>query len=229
MKLKNVTLICVEGSLDNNSINNAVKALLISSKDIEFFDIILLSPNKPTNLHSKITHHIIPSMSWLEYNQFIVTNLTNYIQSDFCILVQPDGFILNSNLWTDKFMQYDYIGHVWDFENLPYHLPGVDPDVVARKGPANLNRVGNGGFSFRSKKLLDATATIPAKCEKGEDAFICNDQFDYLTEKGIVFGNVEIARLFSEDPNVHFCKSYQPTFGFHGDKNLINSFDVNIS
>jgi hypothetical protein len=229
MNLDNVTLVCVEGSLDINIINDSVKALLISSKDIKFDSILLLSPVEPDNLPNNIIHHEISSMSWLEYNQFIVSDLTKYINTDYCILIQTDGFILNSSLWTDEFLKYDYIGHVWDFINLPYHLPGVDPEVVARKGAENLNRVGNGGFSFRSKKLLDATATIPVKCEKGEDAFICNDQFDYLTDKGIVFGTVEIARLFSEDPNDHYCRSYQPTFGFHGDKNLIHSFNVNIA
>jgi hypothetical protein len=229
MKLDNITLVCVEGSSDIKSINDSVKALLISSKDIEFSNVLLLSAIKPDNLPSNINHHLITSMSWLEYNQFIVSNLTQYINTDYCILIQSDGFITNSSVWSDDFLKYDYIGHVWDFINLPYHLPGVDPAVVAKKGPENLNRVGNGGFSFRSKKLLDATATIPVKCEKGEDAFICNDQFDYLTDKGIVFGTVEIARLFSEDPNVHFCKSYQTTFGFHGDKNLINTYDVNIT
>jgi len=229
MKLNNVTLICVEGSNDINSINDSVKALLISSKDIEFNSIVLVSSAKPVNLPEKIKHYTIPSMTWLEYNQFIVSELTNYVETEFCILIQPDGFIINSNVWTDDFLKYDYIGHVWDFVNLPYHLPGVDPSVVEKKGIENLNRVGNGGFSLRSKKLLQATSTIVDKCEKGEDVFICNDRFDYLIEKGILFGTVEIARLFSEDPNVHFCKSYQPTFGFHGDKNLINLFDVSIA
>jgi len=222
MNLKNVTLICVEGSTNIDSINDSIKALLISSKNINFGEIVLLSAIRPP-LPEFIRHYTIPSMSWLEYNQFIVSNLTEYVHTDYCILIQPDGFIINSNVWTDEFLNYDYIGHVWDFINLAgWHLPGVDPEVVARKGPENLNRVGNGGFSLRSKKLLNETATIPVKCEKGEDAFICNDQFDYLTEKGIVFGTVEIAKRFSEDPNEHFCRSYQPTFGFHGDKNLIH-------
>jgi hypothetical protein len=32
---------------------------------------------------------------------------------------------------------------------------GVNPEIVAIKGVAGLNRVGNGGFSLRSKKLLE--------------------------------------------------------------------------
>ena len=226
MILKTVTLICVEGSNSQDEIAKSIKSLLISSSNIEFGEIVLVSPdNLPDVLPEKIKHYVINPMTWLEYNQFIVSELTNYVNTDFCILVQSDGFIINGHLWTEEFLQYDYIGHVWDFVNLPFHLPGVDPEVVAAKGAHNLNRVGNGGFSLRSKKLLNASATITSKCEKGEDAFICNDHYDYLTEqKGIVFGTVEIARKFSEDPTVKECASDSPTFGFHGIKDLINKY-----
>ena len=158
-------------------------------------------------------------MTWVEYNQFVVSELHEYINTEYCLLIQSDGFILNPHLWDDRFLEYDYIGHAFNFIKYPFQIKGVDEQVVAKKGVQGLNRVGNGGFSFRSKKLLNATAEIPHKCEKGEDAFICNDHYDFLVEKGIKFSPVEIADLFAKD----YAEYNNDTFGFHGNKDLLNT------
>ena len=60
--------------------------------------------------------------------------MNNYFDTDYVLTFQSDGFILNPDAWTDEFFNYDYIGAPWG---------------------DNRYAVGNGGFSFRSKKLMN--------------------------------------------------------------------------
>ena len=221
MKLSNVTLVCVEGTTKEENIKNAYDALQVSSRNIDFAECVLISPHNHIE-NSKIRYHQISPFTWLGYNQFIVHELYNYINTNYCIIVQSDGFILNSNLWTDKFLNYDYIGHTWDFFRYPFQIKGVLPEIVARKGIAGLNRVGNGGFSLRSKKLLELSKDIVPKCQGPEDAFICNDNYDYFVSNGIKFAPVEIADKFSKD----YGDYKNDTFGFHGNKDLLKGLLV---
>jgi hypothetical protein len=73
----------------------------------------------------------------LWYNYISLRLLPAMVDTDFDIIVQPDGFAVNSSAWTDEFFDYDYIGAVW-----PHMAPGQS--------------VGNGGFSWRSRRLYDA-------------------------------------------------------------------------
>ena len=219
MNLSQITLVCIEGTEKENNIRDAVNALKISSSVLSFKEIIILSPTPPVELPDNIKYYKINKLTWVEYNQFVVSELHKYINTEYCLLIQSDGFILNPHLWDDRFLEYDYIGHAFNFIKCPFQIKGVDEQVVAKKGVQGLNRVGNGGFSFRSKKLLNATAEIPHKCEKGEDAFICNDHYDFLVEKGIKFSPVEIADLFAKD----YAEYNNDTFGFHGNKDLLNT------
>ena len=222
--LPQVTLVCIEGTEKEDNIINAINALRVSSYYINFKEIILISPTVPVELPENIKHIEINKITWTEYNQFIISELYKYINTEYCILIQTDGFILNYNLWNDEFFKYDFIGHAFDFIKCPWQVNGVDPKVVKQKGIAGLNRVGNGGCSFRSKKLLKATSEIPHKCEKGEDAFICNDNYDFLVEKGIIFAPVEIADIFSKD----YSECNNDTFGFHGNKEILKNIYENI-
>ena len=219
MNLSQITLVCIEGTEKENNIRDAVNALKISSSVLSFKEIIILSPTPPVELPENIKYYKINKLTWVEYNQFVVSELHKYINTEYCLLIQSDGFILNPHLWDDRFLEYDYIGHAFNFIKCPFQIKGVDEQVVAKKGVQGLNRVGNGGFSFRSKKLLNTTAEIPHKCEKGEDAFICNDHYDFLVEKGIKFSPVEIADLFAKD----YAEYNNDTFGFHGNKDLLNT------
>ena len=44
-----------------------------------------------------------------EYNNFML-KIGEYIESDFALVVQDDGHIVNPNNWSDEFLAYDYIG-----------------------------------------------------------------------------------------------------------------------
>ena len=132
-----------------------------------------------------------------QYSRMVIKELTNFINTDFVMLFQNDGFIDNINKWDDSFLKYDYIGAPWWYKDN--------------------NNVGNGGFSIRSKKLLEILAK-DEHIEKfvPEDHHICRVYGDYLREKhGIIFAPEKIASKFSVETG-----EYVDQFGFHSDYQL---------
>ncbi len=41
---------------------------------------------------------------------FVIKELHAYVDTDFALLVQWDGFVVNAAAWSDEFLAYDYIG-----------------------------------------------------------------------------------------------------------------------
>jgi len=162
------------------------------------------------NFHSVLffTHEEIqinPGVEWVNinqindiqaYNRFILKDLAAHISTDFALLIQWDGYILDTQYWRSDFMDYDYIGARWHWQ------------------PTG-KRVGNGGFSLRSKNLLNLTSSNVFKVLENvpEDTQICIAYHELLTQRFKVrFAPESIAAQFSYErdlPNV-------PTFGFHG-------------
>jgi hypothetical protein len=142
----------------------------------------------------------IPSIQSKEqYSLFVIKELSNYIDTDFVLLIQYDGFIVNPSAWMNEFQQYDYIGAKW-------------------WGCTDGFCVGNGGFSLRSKHLLqvlsneDISAHIEA-LKKGEDYFICRVYRPFLEGSfDIKFATEAVADKFSYE-----CSEVVGSpFGFHG-------------
>ncbi len=144
----------------------------------------------------------------LEEYSFIMATGQPDIKTDFFLIVQTDGFIVNPNQWTENFFRYDYIGAPWNNKN------------------RNARKVGNGGFCLRSKKLNDALRDIYKK-EKyktyfPEDVFICVTKRRQLeTQYGIKFAPYHIASKFSVEH-----ETYNNQFGFHGKKMFNHGFDL---
>src|SRR5258708_4274140 len=44
------------------------------------------------------------------YNDFLMKRLNSFIETDFALIVQWDGFLLNHANWQSVFFAYDYIG-----------------------------------------------------------------------------------------------------------------------
>ncbi len=195
LKLNNITLVCVDARRDEEHIKNAVKVLAYSSTQLQFGEILYLGPQIESEeilyqiKELNIKHHKIPSLNWSEYSDFMLRNLYDYVKTDYCLTIQWDGFIINPHLWNNKFLEYDYIGAKWAYS----HLKGCKwlfPEIKQREG---LNLVGNGGFSLRSKKLLYETKYAPFECNGPEDAYICNNHYDYFISKVTIFyDNVNI-------------------------------------
>jgi hypothetical protein len=110
------------------------------------------------------------------------------------LLIQFDGYVVNSLSWNPAFLKYDYIGAVWPFRE-------------------DFECVGNGGFSLRSKKLLAALQDQEITTEFPEDDVICIKYRELLqTKYGIKIAPKDLANCFSMEKD----RSVSNPFGFHG-------------
>jgi hypothetical protein len=177
--LNNITLACI----DSVQPDKAKKAMDRCKEYFEFGGEVFIDQG----IHSR-----------QDYSRFILQELHKHIHTDFVLIVQWDGYIINPDAWKPEFLDYDYIGAVW-----PWHPEGL--------------RIGNGGFSLRSRVLCQLTAS-PQFVYKdiNEDDMICHLNRDFLVSNGIKFAPEEIARYFSFERELSNIK----TFGFHGDFNF---------
>jgi hypothetical protein len=211
-RLDQVTLISVT-SVD---LPAAELAMMISMHDIDFSEVKLLTSEAFVPRDPKIKVVKIPTIDFLGYSRFVLNNLHEYVDTEFCLLVQADGFVLNANRWQNKFLEYDYIGAPWP--NRLTLVGGGNDQIIEMP-----NQVGNGGFSLRSKKLLLETAkinfdklTFPTK---SEDLIICHFLYEEMLKKGINFPSPQYAARFSiESEDAFYGQTIQTAFGFHGRK-----------
>lgn len=142
----------------------------------------------------------------LDYNRVCLKFLPDLIQEDHCLIVQTDGFAVNAQSWNPEFLSFDYIGACWpESWNLPH-------------------RVGNGGFSLRSRKLLQSIKklNVPVS-DHHEDYQICLDLRSCLMHThGCVWAPESLAHQFSIENQTN-SEWLGKSFGFHG-KHLINLY-----
>jgi hypothetical protein len=210
LRLQEVTLL----TATSVNIDQTNAALLHCIQEIDFGAVKMLSSELPMITDPRVEYIRIPPIDFLGYSRLIIGELNAYVQTSHCLVVQADGFVLDAALWRRQFLEYDYIGAPW-------------PEYVAITGPGNRhlrldkNFVGNGGFSLRSKKLLEITSRLrfddlnfPIK---SEDLLICHYLYDEMRAAGIRFAPPEIAALFSiESPTELYGQSLDTVFGFHG-------------
>lgn len=137
---------------------------------------------------------IDPIRSKIEYSRWIMKELYKYITSDYVLVTQWDGYVLDSDAWEDSFYDYDYIGAPWIYEHG--------------------RNIGNGGFSLRSKYLCKILGTDPQiEITHPEDQSIGILYRGYLEKKhSITFPSEERADRFAYE----LKSPAQKTFGFHG-------------
>lgn len=139
----------------------------------------------------------IPIKSKEEYSRFCIKELYKYVHTEHMLVFQHDGFVINADAWEDHFLQYDYIGAPWE-----WYRDGM--------------QVGNGGFSLRSRKLMEMVANDPSIDDfHPEDDRICRHYGPYLHMNGIKFAPIEVARRFALEGYKH-DRTYRGQFGVHG-------------
>lgn len=163
----------------------SVKMLLVEDPNIEGIDYVKVEPISDLQ----------------QYSQFCLSRLHEFVDTEFCLIFQDDGFVINPELWRPIFLEYDYIGAPWP----PFH-PWPAPGRMDR-------RVGNGGFCLRSKKLLEATRHFEAN--ENEDIIIVSTRRDELDAQGLKFAPLEISYDFSIETQFVDNQSMSASFGFH--------------
>lgn len=197
LNLPEVT-ICAVSSV---ALSETELALQTSMEDIAFGAAKLFTHDFSKRGASDIEFVEIPPIrSRSDYSRFVLKELAHHIRTDFVLLVQWDGFVLRPHAWRHEFLNFDYIGATW-----PQFSDGWN--------------VGNGGFSLRSRKLLDVCAANCPLSNEAEDIAICRTSRRYFEEQhGIRFASNSLASAFSYERT--------PTqgieFGFHGIFNMID-------
>jgi hypothetical protein len=225
--LLNICLVAIDGVGDKtNEIN---KVIDICCKNFNWKCVFNFSPINHNNFSDSngnfILKYKIPQMSYFEYNKFCINGLYNLIKNfdfDYCLIIQEDGFIINPNLWDDCFLNYDYIGAPW-----LNHSNINTEEFWWLKSNSMKHRVGNGGFSLRSRKFLKESSCLEYLPDStNEDVFLCAIHGDYLEKKGIKFANLQVASKFSLETDNDLCNDLNKTFGFHGKHLLENAFSI---
>lgn len=204
IQLPNVTLICADGVNHKRAIN-----VLEHCKSLcDFGDVKLLTHFDTDYIHAV---KIMPLNSLVAYSIFCLTKLHEYIDTPMLLCVQRDGWILNPQSWNNDWLNYDYIAPLF-----------VQHDDV-----------GSGGFSLRSKRLMQATAKRIGKWD-GTQAEADRLQVEKARcyEDGVISLNMdrnefkfaphEEAGKFAQGGNKNLAYFNPFPFGFHGDKQNIN-------
>jgi hypothetical protein len=203
LNLPEVTLVCADTTYYRTTMN----ALHWNVAQCNFADVILFTddrfeemiPNQKRVKELGIHIHKIPTINGKigdgSYSWFMLKEIYKYINTKFFLITQGDGWVINTDAWSDEFYNYDYIGSKWSFHGAP-------------------ENVGNGGFSLRTTRLHTITGADSYISGTGhaEDTTICKMYRHYLYKKyGLVIAPPEIADQFSYD---HLpCPGN--TFGFH--------------
>jgi hypothetical protein len=214
LKIHEVTLLL----LSDVDVEDSVYAINKSCESIEWGEAkFLTSKCKPDGLCDQVIYEkTYPIQNINDFNFYCIYNLGAHIKTSHALLIHPDGYVIRPWLWDDSWLTYDYIGAPWRDDSNAY----LDPWGKS-------HRVGNGGFSLRSKKLLDLPkyVNIPWEVNIGnfykhmnaglynEDGNICVHNRHIYESEGCKFAPVEIASKFSREETLP--DSEEETFGFH--------------
>lgn len=120
-----------------------------------------------------------------------------HLRTSHMLHIEWDGWVLDSKIWNPKWLEVDYIGAPW-----PWH---------------DERRVGNGGFSLRSRDFMRYLARNPGKfpLRHPEDDLLCRTYRPILEGVlGFQWAEESEAERFSLEHG-----PLRPSFGFHDMRN----------
>lgn len=192
------TLVCADCAYQDLAADAIVRTLAHCR-----FERVLFFTDVPIVVPGAQTVPIPAIASLQDYSRFMIKGLHRYVETDFALVIQYDGYVLDGSRWSPEFQGYDYVGAPW---------PGAEGLAV-----------GNGGFSLRSRKLLRALQDPDLEPGTPEDAAICRSHRPLLEQRhGLRFAPPEVAARFSFEA----LPPAAPTFGFHGVSHLYRMFDM---
>lgn len=179
-----------------DTLHHKLSSIALERSMAEFpLDDVLIFTDKPDFWEGREVIKINELRGTVDYNKIMFYELPKFLKSEYAIILQYDGYVLSGAHFHEKFLDYDYIGAPWPhFENF---------------------NVGNGGFSFRTAKLIKAVQKyiLPEDLKKPEDVVICRYLRARLEDDlNCKFAPTSIAKHFSFE----MAAVDHPTFGFHG-------------
>ncbi|QEY23438.1 hypothetical protein D0T90_02100 [Neisseria animalis] len=166
MSFSNLTVVAVTGS--DAYTEGSAYAVARSCRELPGARGLLVSPSRPRAFDEAelsalpLAHYACRPFGYLEYNYFMLYLLADLIETDYCLVVQNDGWVLDGKNWRDEFWQYDYLGapipKLGRLQNGVWEIGWSDKwfECVTKQLPMDGYELQNGGFSLRSRRLLEA-------------------------------------------------------------------------
>jgi hypothetical protein len=187
------------------------KSLLITNTELDI-----------TKMHQKI---IAAPLDYQGYSEFVMYSLHNYIDTEYALIVQHDGWALDAQNWNDDWFDYDYVGG-------PSHaalMPSGEFSTLYQwctdgKEYKDALIVQNGGFSLRSKKFLEAPTKHGIMRRNFPEAMLNNEDVQLgcflrpaMENVGIKYAPLEVAKYFSFEHfgPIHSGFDASKVFGHH--------------
>lgn len=190
MALPQVTLCavsCINVAATARALDRSLAQVDVAAARL-FTDVPLSPP------HPDIEVVLIPRIaSSAAYSDFLLNRLVEHVDTSHCLIIQWDGHVIDASRWQSEFLDHDYIGASW-----PQFADGHD--------------VGNGGFSLRSRRLMQLCRDPAFKQHHPEDIAIGRINRDWLEDQGMSFAPRGLADLFSAERAGDVSRS----FGYHG-------------
>ena len=235
----NITVVNVDGRIGDNL--STQMALMISKYKLPGSRALLLAPQEPRVIIGNFDFIKIDPLDYFQYSIFVLYKLHNFINTEYALIIQDDGWVVNEKAWSMDYFAYDFLG-------APTHLArkNLGSGYAYYKNyqwvgdylisPENFDVVLNGGFSLRSKKLLELPEAKSLKFiidppdpktktslswqqdSLLEDVQICLYLRAQLEANGIRFPEIEVAKKFSIehiDLTFHSKLDLMSVFGHH--------------
>lgn len=200
--LPTVTLLCI----DCINAGRSIKVLERCKEKADFGAVKFLTSLPTDYEHIKI----MPLDTLIAYSVFMLTKVHEYIDTTHVLIVQRDGWILNTETWNPAWLELDYIGPLF----------------------VQYDKVGSGGFSLRSKHIMqEVSKTLPEWNGTPEQAMEIQSTLGYY-EDGVIclspFGKrfkiatLQEAALFAQGGNRNPKYFREKPFGFHRTHQIID-------
>lgn len=193
LHLPSVTMVATDTFMPERT----MKALRLAADSVEFAEIVLVClpgfvPKEP--LRGLRLFYVDITDARRKREEFLVGRMAETYATPFCLHMEWDAGIGNSYSWNSDWLQYDFIGAPWPFN---------DNHVV-----------GNTGFALMSKAFNQATSEVAdLHCDELDtsDYYMCRTLRPTLEKRFIRFAPKEVAAKFS-------CENvpYVEQFGWHG-------------
>lgn len=184
------TTLCV---IDTQTHALAARAMRRSLAAMDFADALFISDSGADTGGARHVP-IAPLAGRTAYSRFVMKELLAHIETRHVLLIQWDGYVANPAAWSDEFLAFDYIGARWGFHN-------------------DAHCVGNGGFSLRSRRLLEALQDPAIDRFEPEDEMIGRHYRPLLESRyDVRFAPPEVADRFSFETTYPTARP----LGFHG-------------
>lgn len=209
--IHDVSLIAVSSIKTKQTLN----ALIHSNRFLNFEKVLFFTHESKEDFYRPPEYIEFVKINKIEskddYSKFMLYELHKYITTRYLLNIQYDGFVLHPHLWNEEWKQYDFIGAPWP----PFYYNREKPETVVR--------VGNGGFSFRSKKFIEMFSKLELPLIEdslvgiAEDHQQCCMYHETFVNNGIKFAPVDVAVHFAHENHTITPETQRHImpFGFH--------------